>query len=135
MGENLTRKQREAKAGLQKARDKSLTKRKAIANLKARADGVAHKVMSRKTDLTKLQQAEANARAATMAKIRGMKAKIAEVEAKRASAEEAIKQLNGSITQTTTDIGMRKEKIAQLHSNNFASEKENNTLKKKVSVL
>merc|ERR1712054_706008 len=133
--EDETRKERHAKELVASSGEKVASMRHDIASIKAKADAAAHKVEARKTDLQQLQQAEAKIRAGTMGKVSHIKTKIAQAEAKKASAEEAIKQLNANIAETQEDAKSRKQNIAKLNSQTSAKEKELNDLKKKVSVL
>jgi hypothetical protein len=133
--EEVTRKQREVKGELQKEEERVAHQRKSIADIKSKADSVAHTVESRKTDLTQLQGQESKTRAGTLSKIKAIKMKIAEAEAKKASSEEAIKQLNANIAEVKDDTKNRSANVVKLKSKMFSHQKELDSLKKKVSVL
>lgn len=70
-----------------------------------------------------------------MARLAHIKTKVAEAEAKKASAEEAVKQLHTTIAEVKDDIAHRKKSVTKLGSKIFSQEKESDALKKKASVL
>merc|ERR1712159_24799 len=106
--------------------------RRTISDVKAKADASARKVAAHKADLQKLQKAEAKLKAQTMARLAHIKTKVAEAEAKKASAEEAVKQLHTTIAEVKDDISHRKKSITKLGSKIFSQQKEADALKKKT---